>query len=411
MKKSFVFIIILLLSVSFLRAQDIDAAEGRYITGISIHGLKRTRLSTAERPLRKFIGIETEKLDTNEVWAAILDTGILEPISVEIDDEILVIVIREKWSVFPVPVLMITTDDISGGAAIYDANAFGLNDKLFVAGIFFPDGWVVTSGYFHSPSDSRLPGWNGMFIFSREERSDGNQRNETLRRFKQDSILGRLGLDTPLLENTDLVSASAVFSYNEKILRNQEKAKNGPEEGQRRFGVNTGISLKRSTWDGYLLSQEEASLNYSLWISQDSQVFHSLSFRGVWEKPFVPGFRFNFKTGMLFEPDVPVLFESSPASAQVSILPGSFSAKHYAGASAGLEKYLFKFPAGTISASAAYQIVYSHGSILGDSFDHGVTGMLSFYLSRLAIPAIGVGAAYNVKEDYFQGAFSIGMSF
>jgi hypothetical protein len=60
---------------------------------------------------------------------------------------------------------------------------------------------------------------------------------------------------------------------------------------------------------------------------------------------------------------------------------------------------------------AAYQAVYSHGSILGDSFDHGVVGMLGFYLSQLAIPAVGFGAAYNVQAGYFQGSFSMGMSF
>ena len=61
--------------------------------------------------------------------------------------------------------------------------------------------------------------------------------------------------------------------------------------------------------------------------------------------------------------------------------------------------------------SAYYQLVYSNGSILGDSLDHGIAGKFSFYLSQLAIPAIGLGAAYNVKENYIQGIFSMGMSF
>jgi hypothetical protein len=38
-------------------------------------------------------------------------------------------------------------------------------------------------------------------------------------------------------------------------------------------------------------------------------------------------------------------------------------------------------------------------------------GMLSFYLSKLAIPALGLGLAYNVEADFFQVFFSMGMSF
>jgi hypothetical protein len=144
---------------------------------------------------------------------------------------------------------------------------------------------------------------------------------------------------------------------------------------------------------------------------QNDSHFHSIQFQGIWEKSLVPGFRLNMRTGIVFEPDVPILFESSPFAAQVAILPRDFSARNYAGISAGLEKYLFQFSAGTISISAAYQLVYSQGSILGNSLDHGVTGILSFYLSRLAIPAVGAGFAYNVKEHFLQGSFSMGMSF
>jgi hypothetical protein len=177
------------------------------------------------------------------------------------------------------------------------------------------------------------------------------------------------------------------------------------------FSAGTELSLNKNSWDGYYLSQEGASLQYSFNVSQDSAYFHSIRFRGVWEKSLIPGFRFNVRTGLVFEPGVPILFESSPFAAQVAILPQDFTARNYIGASAGLEKHLFKISLGTFSVSAAYQVVYSYGSILGASLDHGVTGMVSFYLSQLAIPAIGAGFAYNVKENYLQGSFSMGMNF
>jgi hypothetical protein len=219
------------------------------------------------------------------------------------------------------------------------------------------------------------------------------------------------GLSFNLLENPRPLSLSPQVSFNEKILRNRENALNGPDEGLRLFGLGAGLSLNKSTWDGYLFSQEEASMDYSYRIAPDGYSFHSINLRMVWEKSLIPGFRLNLRTGLVFEPNAPILFESSPSSAQVDILPRAFSARNYAGASAGLEKYLFKFPFGTLSAALAYQLVYSQGSVLGDSLDHGLAGKLSFYLSQLAIPALGLGIAYNVKEHYVQGYFGLGMSF
>jgi hypothetical protein len=402
--------------VSLLHAQNENDADGGIITSISISGLKRTRLSTAERPLKKFIGIEADKLDTNEVLAAIINTGILEPVSVEIQEtepgkRVLTVTVQEKWSIFPVPVFIASTEGISAGGAIYDANAFGLNDKLFLAGLYFTGSWLVAGGYMHAPPGGRIPGWSAMGSFSRENREDRDQRYNVLRSFELDTIAFRAGLNSHLLENSDLLSFSAYVSYEGKILRNQEKAQNGPDEGLHMFSTGVGLSLGKNSWDGYFLSQEEVSLRYGFNVSHTGDYFHALQFRAAWDKSLIPGFRVKVRTGIVFEPGVPVLFESSPFASQVAILPRDFTARHYVGASAGLEKYLFKISMGTFSVSAAYQAVYSHGSILEGSFDHGVTGTLSFYLSRLALPAVGVGFAYNVKENYFQGAFSIGMSF
>ena len=416
-KLYFVFFCFLLIGLSVrLQAQNEDADGKNLITGLSVSGLKRTRLSAAERPLLKFIGIEADRLDQNEVWAAIMDTGILEPLSVEIraaetGGSVLAVTVREKWSIFPIPIVMAGSGGVGAGGALLDANAFGLNDKFYLVGLYLPGGWTTAAGYIHAVSGSRFPGWIGMAAFTRGEREDVDQRNKTLRHFDWDSISVMAGLNFNLLKNSDLLSASPHISFNEKILRNSEKAVNGPQAGLRLFGTGLGLSMRRSFWDGYLLSQEEVSLRYSFHTTADGYSHQSFNLKGIWEKSLVPGFRLTTRMGLVFDPHVPILFESAPSGAQVDILPRSFSARNYTGASAGLEKYLFKINAGTLSLAAAYQMVYSKGSVLGDSFDHGVAGKLSFYLSRLAIPALGLGVSYNVKEQYLQGLFSAGMTF
>ena len=413
-------------TVSSLAAQSVNDDTENQVTALAITGLRRTRLSVAEQPLLKFIGLPADQVDPDDVWAKVMATGILEPLSVEIENGLLSVTVREKWSIFPIPVFFAGSDGIMGGLAFLDANAFGINDTLFMAGFYHPDGWGASGGYMHASQGRFVPGWNGFGYFSREERFDRNQRNEALRRFELYEISLGAGLNIPLLEDTDLLSASAQFSFNNKFPFNNKmmddkildkkisespNTMNAPEESMRLFGIGGEIGSRRSSWDGFFLSQESASLRYSYRTSLSGFSYHSVRFRGAWEKSLMPGFRVSMKTGIVYEPEAPVLFESSPSAAHVAILPRNFSAKNYAGLSAGLEKYIFQLSLGTISLGAAYQAVYSEGSILSNSLDHGVVGMLTFYLSRIAVPAVGLGAAYNVKENYLQASFSIGMSF
>jgi hypothetical protein len=182
-------------------------------------------------------------------------------------------------------------------------------------------------------------------------------------------------------------------------------------EGGRYLKTGADISIRKSSWDGYLLSQQSASLGYDWTAGLGHDSFQSLSFRGTWEKSLLPGFRVNFRAGGIWSPDTPILQESSPSAAQVNILPSNYKAKNYAGTSLGLEKYIFKFSFGTLSALLSWQAVWSDGSILKNQFDQGIAGGISFYMSKLAIPALTVGGAYDITADYFQGSFSLGMSF
>jgi len=401
------FLTLLFLSAFFTAAQDATIV----ITDIQIEGLRRTQLATAKRPLQQFIGLEVSRIDENAVKAAVLATGILEPVSVEIIGQTLTVTVREKWAIFPIPIFMGSADEIGGGLSFFDANAFGLNDKLFLAGMYYSGAWIASAGYIHSATDSGIPGWNSTVAFTRAERQDRNQNNEALRRFNLDSISASLGISVPLQLIQNNLSASTLLSFRDTRLRPSDNAVNSPLDDVRIFGIGTRVSIGRNSWDGFLLSREAASLRYVYYADFASTSFHSVRLNGTWEKSLLPGFRLTTRTGLSFEPRAPILFESSPGVSQVDILPISFSARSYAGLSAGLEKSLVRFPAGTLTVLAAYQIVYSDGSILGGSFDHGYMGMLSFYLNRFAMPGLGVGFAYNVDKRYFQITFGMGGSF
>jgi hypothetical protein len=418
-------VFLLFFSVDSIAAQTDDDRErsvlqepepdSNRVVGVFVAGLGRTKPHVAEQPLRKFAGMDAGSINTDDVFAAIMAMGILEPIEVFFTDspgepgKILVVVVEEKWAFFPLPIVTVSSDTTSFGLAIMDSNAFGLNDKMILMGMYNQAGdWAATAMYMATPDRDHGIGWRIMGFYSDQNRVDTDQNENTLRRFSMATAGAGIGLSYSL---TGFLSAGISVGVQDKILHETESPVEMPEQGMIGIGIVPTLSLRRSEWDGYFLSEQGASLNYTYQIGLNGPSFHSVSLNGAFVKSLVPGFRIDVKTGAVYSPEAPVLFESSPSSARVDILPGKFSARTYAGVSAGFEKYLVKFGFGTLSVAAAYQAVWSQGPILGLQFDHGPAGGLRFYLSRLAIPAMGFGVAYNVPADFFQGTFTIGMSF
>jgi hypothetical protein len=346
------------------------------------------------------------------VHAAVLSTGILEPLEIEILDDpggngkILSISVREKWSIFPLPLLFITSGEISGGLFFIDANTFGLNDKFFLGGMYSTNGWMFVSGYMHSGKKG-IPGWNLSASFAQSEQRNTDRYDTDIRHFNLNTAGASAGISYPF---TDALSASLRISYRQMILKDSNSTLSTPESDVRAFGFGANTALRKSFWDGFLLSEKTLSLSYTFTVEPETFSFYEIDLRALYQKSLLPGFRVNLRAGFLYAPDAPALFESPPNAAQVDILPGSFSARNYAGISTGFEKHIFKISAGSLSAQLSYQAAFSEGPILGVEFDHGVAGAVVFYLSKLAIPAMALNLSYNVAANKPRFSFSLGMS-
>jgi outer membrane protein assembly factor BamA len=413
-EKHLVSCLLLLVGLFAMTPKSADAqTNDKQVTAIVISGLKRTQRRVVEQPLQKFIGRDEGDVNLDEVYTIVMDTGILDPLSVTIEDapdgdgKALTISVQEKWAFFPIPLISIGSEGSSFGGAIMDLNAFGLNDKMIVTGAYSTSAWMAGLIYSNTPDRAGLLGWNVAGFYTAQEREDMDQKKNVYRRFNTNSVSASIGLSYPV---TEWLTANLSFSYQNNMLGDTGEPVRAPTEGAQTIGIAPSVSVRQSAWDGYFLSEQQVSITYTYRLGIESPSVHSVSLRGTYEKSLLPGFRLNAKTGVVFAPSATVFFESSPSSASVDILPGKFSAKNYAGASLGFEKYLLKFSFGTISALAAYQVAWSEGAVLGHQFDHGVAGAMRLYLSKLAIPAIGVGASYNVSAQLFQFTFSMGMS-
>ena len=382
------------------------------ITSVEIIGLRRTKPHVVLYCLEEFLGQDAATLDMYEVQAAIRDIGILEPIGEELIETeagyTLRVTVEEKHSFFPIPIVMAGSGDFNAGVFLLDSNAFGQRDIMGLGGMYGTSGWMGMAMYNHSPGRKGLPGWNTMFTFNQREREDMDKDEQVHRRYKADQLRVSLGLNFPFL---NYFSASSSVSFTNISLRQTNDDYNKPEDGATVLGFSPGFSFRKSSWDGFLLSQRSFSLRYVYNGVISGTSYHQMEFRGIFEQTLVPGFRLNLRSGAVWKPEAGVLFEEGPQKAMVDILPRGFVARHYAGFSAGLEKYIYKARWGTISAQGSWQVVFSKGSVSGFEFDNGPSLGISLYLSRLAIPAMNTGVAYNVNSGRYKMAFSMGMEF
>ena len=397
-----------------------ERAEGinpdKKITSIEINGLKRTKLHIAMYPLEKFLGRDRSNLDLNEVHAAVVETGILEPLEIELVDAgdalTLRIEVKEKWSVFPVPLVLANSGEVSFGLFFADTNAFGLRDMAALGGIYGNLGRMAVALYQHTPNRKGQIGWGTFFMYGRQEREDVDRDENRHRLYTADQFSVTASLNYPFAE---YFSASFSLSFTDISLIEDLGDLNRPDSGARLLGFSPGFSIKDSRWDGFLLSRRSVSLSYGYNLALSGLSYHEAQLTSIYEQPLLPGFRFNFRSGLSWKfeagSDTDSLYEEGPQRAQVDILPPKFSAMRYAGFSAGLEKYLFKVSWGTLSLMGAWQCVFSDGPISGVEFDHGPSVGTRFYLSSLALPAFGAGLAYNMNSGLFQFAFSLGMGF
>jgi outer membrane protein assembly factor BamA len=403
-------------------SQITDNSENRIehnskICAVSVTGLKRTKPYIIENLLKKFIGMDAESVDVNDVIAIVKSTGVLEPLSVEITDnqegngKTLEVTVRDKWSIFPIPFGGINSSGWSAGGVLVDANVFGIKDTAMLMGLFGPGDLTASFMYIHSPKAVGEFGWNFMGFFSRQENENTDQTGEQiLRRYNSMSIHPLAGLSYSLSEH---IMPGLSLAYRYVALRDTESPINAPENGIQGITLSPSIHLRfNNIWDGYFLNEKSFSLKYEYTFVIGGDDVHSVSVNANFNHSLIPGFKFTAKSGMVFATSsASPFFESSPMSAAVNILPTSYSAAQIAGVSLGLEKHLFKFSQGTLSLSAAYQGVYSHGYLLDRQFDHGPVAMLLMYFSKLALPAVGLGGSYNVAKNTWQYAFNMGMQF
>jgi hypothetical protein len=406
-----VFLVLWIMGGSIFAQSNTFVQSGVYgqsgvVADIVVSGLKRTKPLVAERILEKFRGLRPDEINENDVRAAIIESGVLDPERIEFlphdEDEnwTLRAVVVEKMTFFPVPLFMVGSDGWAAGLALADMNAFGLRDTLALAGFYSGDSWFVMAMYSHTGVVAAKPGFMFGGTYSRSEFKVNNAYGVNLLSMERTDIGASVGIRWQFSETW---GGRLTLGYDQSDIEALDRT-------DRTITARPEIGVHRSSWDGYLLNQNSAALEYAIPFSLDG-LHHQVTAGFTYDQSIISGFRFSAKGGAVWMPEADVFTETTPNVVNTSIMTNNFRATNMAGLYAGLEKALFRINAGTLSLLAAYQVLAAQSLSDGGSFDHGPFAGIQFYLRRLAIPAVGLGYTYNLVRDTSQWSFSIGMRF
>ncbi len=383
------------------------------IQRIEVSGLRRTQNSVVQALLRSYRGEPASTFDPNAVAARLLETGIFEDIQVELrpdlgnGDYTLAVSVREKWTIIPVPIFAASSDGITAGAALIDANALGLNHKLFLLGLWIPDGWLSGLAYSTGSESSKKIGFSTSLFYSRQERKLVDPEDRDLRRFSADDFSTEAGMGIPLTGPLRLTVALGFhdLSVTETIFNPTDSLPQA--ESGRYLNLKAGLSARSSRWDGVFLSENTVSLRYTYHLL--GQLYQDVSLGFQAQIASLPGLRFSLRGTQLYGFDVPLALESPVAEAGISILPSNYRAAIVSAGSLNAEARLFSLRWGVISALLGYQGALTQGLLTPWRWDQGPTAGLRLYVARLAIPAVDMGAAYNLSTGLFRATFGVGM--
>lgn len=398
------------------------AENGHTITAIRVNGLKRTREKVVQNLLADVLNARSDSLDRSGITARLLETGIFENIKLDVvpgvDGAVLSVSVDEKWSVIPVPVFVASSDGLTAGGAIIDANAFGLNDKLFLVGLMLPGGWMASGAWVDTPASRRGAGWTvSLFVSSRDERVADETDND-IARFHTEAAAAALALKFPLpqkIQGRLPISASAAAAWKTRRASDADKDPLETPGSASAAAAQLNLSSSSSAWDGVFVISRSADLEYSYNFGIGSSSWGEARASAELQRSIIPGLKGVAKgtvSGQFGENDV---FRKKSDEIPVSILPPAYAADALAGFSAGLEARALQLPAAVVSVLAAWQCA-STGTGAGTSalaetlrFDHGVASGIRLYISKVAIPAMDIGASYNLTTGFYRMSFGIGM--
>lgn len=320
-----------------------------------------------------------------------------------------VIQVKEKWSLFPVPFFYQTNDTKIGGLLLVDSNVGGYNKGATVGGVVSNRGWQYITGYV-DPNIGYTP-WFGQIrstggsIFTENARPDG----EVFQSYQQErfDILYQTGYTLDHVFSPTWTGG--IYKVDIPVAQNNDKLNPPPPATAFYQGIKFifNNTLNRNYYDAGLRSSLEYQRGFGL--AGTNAGFHNFKTenRYTFESIYHQTVSFGLYGGWS---NLPQVLEHRLGGLEGSRpLPFALvSADNYFNTGLDYQIPLFQLTWGTVTTVQFVEYGFYNRNEEPTTHFWGPGMGFRFYLKDLTIPAVGIDAGYEVVTGALNFSFYIG---
>ncbi|MGL1893513.1 MAG: hypothetical protein OCD02_17885 [Spirochaetaceae bacterium] len=379
----------IILQMFFLLLSLTIYSQERIVGDITIKGLKRTKPHIILETIKLKKGDVVNNLTPEDIEQSLLKAGIFDPgeiLFVEIGNIIDInIDVKDKWTLLPVPIVSLTSEEQIYTGIFYEQNLFGLKKQLLLSGGYstkdgatggftYMDKMFYLSGNYTRNDDEKYHNIDGSIGMLKE-----------FDNFKIDTFLFSHNYNYDNIDNNNYLRLPIIMEYADKHYTTT---------------AQTGYSVTLSIDPGLNLADT------SLFYKNDLKLWYGVN--PVNKLYFYT--TFVNRTNFLSDPEELIETWGSKETSR-SLIP--VSATDFTGFSATAEFIFLDFNWGSISTMLSWE-VGGYELREDDNFDSytmytGPSTGLRVYLKGLAVPALGIDYGYNIISEEHNFSLVLGM--
>jgi hypothetical protein len=395
------------------KREHLDAEGDAPIASIRVEGLRRTRPAVVEQWIDCKVGEPLSRCDLGEIYERLYRLAIFSDIDVALargpKGVDVVIRVKEKWTLYPVPMLWYSPRTQLAGLLLVEANLLGYNKGLAIGGVYTNRGWYTLAGY-NDPNIgftdawATLHGFLGSGLVENDARDATVEQSFDMTRFDLEGALGWTFWDRLSPAWTSVLRVARVGATH---VEGAEPAHDGTVAIQGFYLVWSDRRYRELYDEGMRLSAE---VQHAFPLDRATPAYDDVSFDGKWAYPAPLGGFVDVRAHAFTGP-LPIVFEERLGGLPGSrTLPGSglVAADRY-----GSLSVEYQVPFWTLSVGTASALVFGEVGRYARNAEPAVTyggpgAGLRFYLKHVAIPAVGVDVGYETGSRLVQFSVSIG---
>ena len=383
------------------------------VKGVRVEGLERTRPVVVEQWLRCDVGRPLSSCNLPRIREWLYRLGIFTSVDVALTEQAdgveIIFRVDEKWTLYPIPIVWYSPGTQIAGLILVEANLFGYNKGVAIGGTYSNRGWYALAGY-NDPNIAFTDLWGSLHAFLgsglvENDAPDGSiEQSFDMSRFDFEYALGWTFWDR----------LSPVWGGALRVARLGDIHVPGAEPPSDATVAVQGLKLIYSDRrylelydDGLRLSAE---VQHGFPLTTDTRPYNDAIFDAKWAGPAPPDGFVDVRSHA-FVGSMPAAFEERLGGVEGSrTLPGVglVAADRYASLSVVYQAPFVELPLGT-ATGGVFGEVGRYARNDERPVTYGGPGVeLRFYLKRVAIPAVGVDAGYEVGSKKVRFTLAVG---